>query len=165
MQLVFWSTEGIRFISPSHVTFCSFWIWLGYLLQFMFFLSLIYLLIVIRDSFTLGRLFDFIFAHSWLNGALYFSLKNLSWGNFFKLIYINMKVVHLLFLTKLYNTYICWISYLITMLCRNNWLNSSLLPTTKCFFFDCKPTESTNFLYIQGWNLGMKDCGVSTSLN
>jgi len=29
------------------------------------------------DSFAPGRLFGFIFAHSWLKGALYFSLKNL----------------------------------------------------------------------------------------
>jgi len=31
---------------------------------------------VIGGSFTLGRLFDFSFAHSWLNEALAFFLKN-----------------------------------------------------------------------------------------
>jgi hypothetical protein len=35
---------------------------------------------VICGSLTLGRLFDFISAHFWLNGALYFSLKNLFCG-------------------------------------------------------------------------------------
>ena len=39
-------------------------------------LSSIYLL-VICGSFTLGKLFDFISAHFWLNGALYFSFENL----------------------------------------------------------------------------------------
>ena len=34
-------------------------------------------------SFTLERLFDFISAYSWLNGALYFSLKNLFCGKSF----------------------------------------------------------------------------------
>ena len=32
---------------------------------------------VICGSFTIGRLFDLTSAYSWLNGALYFSLKNL----------------------------------------------------------------------------------------
>jgi hypothetical protein len=32
---------------------------------------------LIFGSFTHGRLFDFIFAHFWFNGVLYFSLKNL----------------------------------------------------------------------------------------
>ena len=35
---------------------------------------------MICGCFTFGRLFDFISAHFWLNGALYFSLKNLFCG-------------------------------------------------------------------------------------
>ena len=43
-------------------------------------LIFIYLLKTMCGSFMLGRLFDLIFAHSWLNGALYCSLKNISCG-------------------------------------------------------------------------------------
>jgi hypothetical protein len=42
------------------------------------FLSFIYLLMVTFGSFALGRLFNFISAGFWFNGALYFSLTNLS---------------------------------------------------------------------------------------
>ena len=35
---------------------------------------------LICGSSTLGRLFDFISAHFWFNRALYFSLKNLFFG-------------------------------------------------------------------------------------
>jgi len=38
---------------------------------------------VVFGSFTLGRLFEFIFAHFWLNGALNFSLKSWFCGKSF----------------------------------------------------------------------------------
>ena len=41
-------------------------------------MSFFCLLIVIRGSFTLGRLYESGFFHSWLNAALYFTSKNLS---------------------------------------------------------------------------------------
>ena len=48
----------------------------------IFLFGSIYLVIIILSSFTLGRLFDFIFVHFWFNGVLYFSLKNLFCGKF-----------------------------------------------------------------------------------
>jgi len=64
-------------ISPTHV---------------LLVLSSMYLLIVSCGSFTLGRLFDFIFAHLWLIRALYFSLKIFFSGIFFfKLIILNVQ--------------------------------------------------------------------------
>jgi hypothetical protein len=42
---------------------------------------------VMGGSFVIGKLFFFIFAQCLLNGALYFSLKNLFCGKFFKLIF------------------------------------------------------------------------------
>jgi hypothetical protein len=42
---------------------------------------------LICGSFTLGRLFDFIFAHFLFNGVLYFSLKNLICRKFFLINY------------------------------------------------------------------------------
>jgi len=46
-------------------------------------LIFIYLLKTMCGSFMLGKLFDLIFAHSWLKRALYFSLKNLSYRKSF----------------------------------------------------------------------------------
>ena len=55
-------------------------------------LSVLHLFInSVCSSFTLGGLFDFIFAHSWLNRALYFSLKNLFCEKVFFLINSNNK--------------------------------------------------------------------------
>ena len=50
-------------------------------------LSFICLLIVVCGSFALGRLFDFISAHFWPNGDLYFSFKNWFCGKSFISIY------------------------------------------------------------------------------
>jgi hypothetical protein len=49
----------------------------------MFVFGFIYLSILICGSFTLGRLFNSIFAYFWFNGVLYFSSKNLLCGKRF----------------------------------------------------------------------------------
>jgi hypothetical protein len=47
-----------------------------FIVIFVCFWVFFYSLMVICVSYTLGSLFDFISPHFWLNGALYFSLKN-----------------------------------------------------------------------------------------
>ena len=97
-QIMFWSWGDL---GSNHVNFCLFWVWLGYSWMFLFVLSLIYLLIVICGSFTLGRLFDFISTYFWLNGALYFSLKNLFCEKAFKIDFCSFLIDQVFFKEKI----------------------------------------------------------------
>jgi len=83
VHIIFLLWEGIGVLSLTHVNLCSLSVRLAYLLYILFVLGFIYLLMLTFDSFTLRRLFDFIFAHVWFNGVLRFPLKNLLCGKSF----------------------------------------------------------------------------------